>query len=325
MHGPITGLVYAIYYPTLAAFGVLANLVAIVILSRGKCGLSGCVGCYLTAMAVTDLLLVITAVILNRISSIYLPLGPLSSTPACSLSTVLIYMTRDSSVWLTVAFTLDRFIAICCLRLKGKHCTERTAAVVIGTVCTLCCLKNIPYYFTYEPLYIINNKPWFCNIKAIFYTSPAWRAFDWVDRVLTPCAPFFLILLLNALTVKHILAASRVRRRLRAPGAGEGGADPEMENRRKSIVLLFTISGTFILLWMTYVVNFLYVQFRKGSYFVGFNFSDPRFILQESANMLQLLSCCTNTCIYVTTQSRFRQELKDGLRYLLNVVKVVKQ
>ncbi|XP_048475839.1 probable G-protein coupled receptor 139 [Rhincodon typus] len=277
-------------------------------------------------MAVTDLLLVITAVILNRISRIYFPLSLLSSTPGCSLSTVLIYMTRDSSVWLTVAFTFDRFIAICLQKLKGKHCTERTAAVVIGTVNMLCCLKNIPYYFTYEPLYVINDKPWFCSIKATFYSSPVWKTFDWLDRILTPCAPFFLILLLNALTIRHILAANRARRRLRAPGLQDGRTDPEVDNRRRSIVLLFAISGTFILLWMTYVVNFFYVQFCKGSYFAGFNFSDLRFILQESANMLQLFSCCTNSCIYAITQSRFRQELKDGLRYPLNAIaRVLKQ
>ncbi|XP_067837783.1 probable G-protein coupled receptor 139 [Heptranchias perlo] len=325
MHGQVTGLVYAIYYPVLAFIGVPGNLVTIVILSRGRCGLSRCITRYLVGMAVTDLLVIITAVILNRISVIHFPVLFLSTTPVCSLKIALIYAARDSSVWLTVAFTVDRFVAICCQKLKTKYCTEKTAAVVIGTVCVVSCVKNTPWYFVYEPLYIIDGVPWYCNIKLSFYSELVWTAFDWIDRILNPCAPFLLMLLLNALTVRNILVANRARRRLRAHSNGENQNDPEMESRRKSIVLLFTISGSFILLWTTYVVNFLYVRITNGNYSTGSILNDPRFILQESGNMLQLLSCCTNTCIYAGTQRKFREEFKNGLTYPLNlIIKIVK-
>ncbi|XP_067869826.1 probable G-protein coupled receptor 139 [Heterodontus francisci] len=324
MHGRVTGAVYAIYYPILAAIGVPVNLVAIVILSRRRCGLSGCITLYLVSMAVTDLLVVITAVIFNRITGIYFPVSFMSLTPSCTLSTVIIYAATESSVWLTVAFTFDRFIAICCQKLKTTYCTEKTASVVVGTVGFLSCLKSVPWYFMYEPLYLIKNVPWFCNVKSSFYNSLAWTAYDWFARVLNPGLPFLLILLLNALTVRHILAASRGRRRLRALSNGVAQSDPELENRRKSIVLLFAISGSFVLLWMTYVVNFLYVKITKESYFGGSNFNDSKFILQESGNMLQLLSCCTNTCIYAVTQRKFREELMNAAKYLGNrIVKFV--
>ncbi|XP_067837596.1 probable G-protein coupled receptor 139 [Heptranchias perlo] len=323
MHGQVTGPVYAIYYPVLAAFGVPGNLVTIVILSRGRCGLSRCITRYLVGMAVTDLLVIITAVILNRISVIYFPVLFLSITPVCSLKIALIYAARDSSVWLTVAFTVDRFVAICCQKLKTKYCTEKTAAVVIGTVCVLSCLKNIPWYFVYEPLYIIDGVPWYCNIKLSFYSELVWTAFDWIDRILNPCAPFLLMLLLNALTVRNILVANRARRRLRAHSNAENQSDPEMESRRKSIVLLFAISGSFILLWMTYFVNFLYVRITNDYKISGFN--DPKFILQESGNMLQLLSCCTNTCIYAVTQSKFREQCMKMMKSPANLmIKIVK-
>ncbi|XP_067870149.1 probable G-protein coupled receptor 139 [Heterodontus francisci] len=318
MHAPPTGLVYAIYYTALAAIAVPANLVAILILSRGKCGLSGCITRYLVSMAVADLLVIITAVILNRISGIYFPGSFLSITPVCSLSIALTYAARVNSVWLTVTFTFDRFVAICCKKLKIKYCTEKTAAMVIGTVCTLGCLINIPWYFIHEPIYIIANVPWYCQLKDIRYTSPLWSAYDWFDRILTPCAPFLLILLLNALTVGHIVAANRARRRLWTHNNGANQSDPEMESRRKSIILLFTISGSFILLWMMYVIQFLHVRITNNYDFKSF--SDPKFILQETGNMLQLLSSCTNTFIYAAIQSKFREELKNAAKYPLNVI-----
>ncbi|XP_067870216.1 probable G-protein coupled receptor 139 [Heterodontus francisci] len=320
MHSPAKGQLFAIYYPVLATFGVPANIAAIAILSRGRCGLSKCITWYLVFMAVTDLLVIITAVILNRIGGIYLQKSFLSTTSACRVSTVLIYSSRDSSVWLTVAFTFDRFVAICSQKVKKMYCTEKTAAVVIGTICILSCLKNIPFYFAYEPLYTINNVAWYCSRKLSFYLSSIWTAFVWFDRLLTPCLPFLMMLLLNALTVAHILGANRARKRLRAHSSGGNQSDPEMEKRRKSIVLLFTISGTFILLWLIYVINFLYGRITSTNYFNGFNFNNIKFVLQECGNMLQLLSCCTNACIYTVTQSKFRQELKNTVKYSLNLV-----
>ncbi|XP_067870217.1 probable G-protein coupled receptor 139 [Heterodontus francisci] len=302
-----------------------ANLAVIVILSRGRCGLSRCITYYLMSMAVTDLLLMITAVILNRIAGIYFPVSFLSITPVCILRSILNYGIIDCSVWLTVSFTFDRFMAICCQKLKIKYCTEKTAAWVIGIVSTLSCLKNCVLYFIYEPLYIINNVPWFCNMKSIFYTSPAWAAFDWIHHILTPCLPFILILLFNALTVRNILLSSRGRRRLRAHSSGCNQSDPEMEKRRKSIVLLFCISGSFILLYLLLLLTFLYVRIAKLSYFSGTNFNESNFILDESGFMLQLLSSCVNPFIYAGTQRKFREELKNGMKYPLSlIVKLIK-
>ncbi|XP_072892059.1 NACHT, LRR and PYD domains-containing protein 3-like [Hemitrygon akajei] len=56
---------------------------------------------------------------------------------------------------------------------------------------------------------IINNAPWFCYPKPSYFTEPAWVAYDWFDIVLTPFLPFGVILPHNALTVRHILVASR--------------------------------------------------------------------------------------------------------------------
>ncbi|XP_067865135.1 probable G-protein coupled receptor 139 [Heterodontus francisci] len=283
------------------------QLLAIVILSRGKCGLSTCTTRYLVAMATADLLVIITEVILNQINSLYFPVCFLDITPVCSVNSVLLRAATDCSVWFTVTFTFDRFVAICCQKLKTKYCTEKTAAVVLATTCILLCSKNIPFYFIYEPGEIIDNVPWFCDIKSSYFREPGWVGFDMFDPVLTPLLPFALILLFNALTVRHILVASRVRKGLRGQSKGENRSDPEMESRRKSVILLFTISGNFILLWLVYVLN---------DFNIGYHFDDDSsYIFEEVAFMLQNLSCCTNTFIYMVTQSKFREQVKIAVKY----------
>ncbi|XP_067865070.1 probable G-protein coupled receptor 139 [Heterodontus francisci] len=288
------------------------NLLAIVILSRGKCGLSTCTTRYLVAMATADLLVINTEVILWRIIYNYFPGSFLRVTPVCSTIVVLCRAAADCSVWFTVTFSFDRFVAICCQKLKTKYCTNKTATVVLATTCILLCLRNIPMYFVYEPRSIINNLPWGCYIKPSYFTEPGWVGFDWFDKVLTPLSPFALILLLNALTVRHILVASRVRKGLRGQSKGENHSDPEMESRRKSVILLFTISGSFILLWLINVIEFLYYNIagRDPGYY-----NNSEYIFQQVGFMLLNLSCCTNTFIYGATQSKFREQVKSAVKY----------
>ncbi|XP_067877757.1 probable G-protein coupled receptor 139 [Heterodontus francisci] len=290
----------------------ILNLVAIVILSRGNCGLSTCTTRYLVAMAMGDLLVIITGVILFKISYYYFPGSFLEIGPVCSVIAALKRAASDCSVWFTVTFTFDRFVAIRCQKLKTTYCTKKVAAVILITTCILLCLENVPFYFVFEPGQITDNVAWLCYPSKSFLTEPGWVVFGQFDVVLTPLLPFTVILFLNSLTVRHILVASQVRKGLRGQSKGPSRNDPEMESRRKSVILLFSISGSFILLWLLYAMQLAYYII------VG---KDPRdandseYIFLEVGWMLMNLSCCTNTFIYGATQSRFREQLKSMVKY----------
>ncbi|XP_069792516.1 probable G-protein coupled receptor 139 [Narcine bancroftii] len=289
------------------------NLIAIVILSRGQCGLSKCITRYLVAMAAADLAVVVINNILQHINYMYVYAGFLFITPVCALSLVLRVVTIDSSVWLTVGFTFDRFIAISCQKLRERYCRERTATVVTVTVVTVSCARCVPFYFIMEPGVIIDNVPWRCVLKPEYFTSAAWKGFELLDSILTPLLPIALILLFNALTVRHIIAANKVRRGLR--NSSENQKDSETENRRKSMILLFALTANFISLWMPYVIYSLIWQAQNYGYADKY-LKTPTYILQQTGYMLQMLSMCTNTCIYTLTQRKFRSELKSGVLYV---------
>ncbi|XP_038657041.1 probable G-protein coupled receptor 139 [Scyliorhinus canicula] len=314
MHRPIQW-VRKIFYTILAIVGVPVNGVAIVTLFHGNIGLSTCTTRYLVAMAMADLLVIITQVIFNRIIIYYFPISLLSITPVCSVISVLSRGAIDCSVWFTVAFTFDRFVAICWLKLKSKYCTKRTAAVILATTGILLCLKNIPIYFRFKHTFIVYNVPFYCSNKPSYFTDPRWIGFRKFEKILTPLIPFGLILLLNALTINHILVTSRVRKTLRSQSKAENHRDPEMESRKKSIVLLFSISGSFILLWLVYI---LYI-FDAAS-----GLDDDFYTFENIAYMLRDLNCCTNTFIYVTTQSKFREYLKKAVKYpFASIIKLI--
>ncbi|XP_067882967.1 probable G-protein coupled receptor 139 [Heterodontus francisci] len=315
MHRPIQW-VKKIFYMILAIFGVPVNLVSIVILSRRNCGLSSCTTRYLVAMSTADLLVIITNIILRRINNLYFPLNFLKLTSVCRPLYVLIRAAVDCSVWFTITFTFDRFVAICCPKLKSKYCTRKTASVVLTTTGILLCLKNIPIYFRYKPTRVINNVEWRCSNNPSHFTDPRWIGFRMFDKVLTPLLPFILILLLNALTFRHILVTSRVRQRLRGQSKKDNHSDSEMERRRKSMILLFSISGSFIFLWFLYILYIFAARYFLDVYSYR--------TFEAVAYMLRNLNCCTNTFIYVVTQSEFREQLKSAVKYpVTSILKLI--
>ncbi|XP_048380230.2 probable G-protein coupled receptor 139 [Stegostoma tigrinum] len=308
-----------IYYPILAAVGVPVNLVTIVILSRRRCGLSKCVTSYLLAMAMADLLVVIVDLILRQIPIVYREeFNFVRIVPLCNIHAILLYAATDCSVWFTVTFTFDRCTAICWQKLKSKYCIEKIAIMVLGTVTALSCFKNTFWYFLYSRDYWLSNNPWFCRVTLEVSRSLAWFVIELMHYILTPFIPFLLILLFNALTVRHIIVASRARRRLQGQGQSESHKDQEMGNRRKSMILLFVISGNFMLLWAVFMVSSIW---RRLDYLgkIWTIISLPTFV-SEIGSMLQLLSCCTNTFIYVLTQRKFKQELRNGVQYPLAMI-----
>ncbi|XP_067882349.1 probable G-protein coupled receptor 139 [Heterodontus francisci] len=305
-------IIQYIYYPMLTVVGVPVNLLTIGVLSRGKCGLSKCVTRYLVAMSAADLLVIILDLILRHIPIVYWEqFRFLWSIPVCNIHAVLLYAATDCSVWFTVTFTFDRFVAICCQNVKSKYCSEKMAAVVLGTVTVLSCLKNIFWYFMFTSRYWRMNVPWFCFVTLAIVESHVWAAIVFLHNILTPGLPFVVILLLNALTIRHILVRSRGRRRLQALRSGETRRDPEMESRRKSIILLLVISANFILLWAVLMGYTISRRMRD----LGYQSVHLPLFLLELGFMLQLLSCCTNTVIYAVTQTQFREQLKNVLKY----------
>lgn len=247
----------------------------------------------------------------------YIPGSLLEMYPLCSVVFVLQCASRDCSVWLTVTFTFDRFVAICCPKLKTTYCIGKTAALVVVITCTFMCLKNIPFYFIHKPRVSINGVSSVCKLDPSYFTEYRWVGFDRFDKSLTPLIPFALILIFNALTVRHILVSNRVRQGLRGQYKGENHSDPETGSRRRSVVLLFTISGSFIILWLPTVVNFF--KYNIGGTDPN-NYSYTEFILQALGYMLQNLSLCTNTFIYAVTQSKFRQQLVLAVKYPVNAL-----
>ncbi|XP_072132698.1 probable G-protein coupled receptor 139 [Mobula birostris] len=284
------------------------NAVTIVILSRGKCGLSKGITRYLVAMVAADQLVVLFDLVLSKITMPMKVFFWSHRVPVCNIHTVVFYAATDCSVWFTVTFTFDRFVTICLQKLKRKYGTGRAAALVLWTVTVLTCVMNIFWYFMLDGTYSMSFTSLLCLSGRGFFSLSQEATFELIHYFLTPIFPFVLILLLNSLTIRHVLLASRVRRRLRGSGDGETPADPKMKDRRQSLLLLLVMSGNFILLWVLLTVYSVWDSLIDYLHVI------PPNSLRELGYMLQILSCCTNTALYVVIQARFRLQLKETVK-----------
>ncbi|XP_072420680.1 probable G-protein coupled receptor 139 [Chiloscyllium punctatum] len=286
------------------------NFLLMLVLSRGKCALSNCTTRCLLAMAASDLLFIFADIIQRRLKELYFPGCFLDITPVCSAVYVLFRASTDCSVWFTVLFTFDRFVAICCLKMNRKYWTDKALAVALAATTILLCSKNIPIYFRFRPGRIINNVPMYCHIKSSYFTDPRWQAFKWFDIILTPFIPFMLILLMNTLTVRYILVASRVRKCLMGPSKGESRKDTETKSLKNSVICLFTISISFILLWGVNSASTVYFIVKEIGPWRKHHFT-------WAGEMLRDLSCSTNTLFYAVTVPKFRDKFRNAVQQLV--------
>ncbi|XP_043533788.1 muscarinic acetylcholine receptor M2-like [Chiloscyllium plagiosum] len=217
-----------LYYPLLAVFCVPVNIVTVLILSRGSCGLTKCVTHYLLSMAAADTLLLIIELMDRYFPILFQKSFVLEHfTEIYKIHDIMLHSTTDCCVWFTVVFTFDQFVAICCHKFKRKYCTEKTAAFALGSVILLSAIKNITWYVMLTDNYRLGYKDWFCcastNVTETLDSLAAMR----LHYILTLVLPFVVILLLHVLIIRHMLLSRTVCKRLQ----GSSNAQTTHQNR----------------------------------------------------------------------------------------------
>ncbi|XP_063920468.1 FMRFamide receptor isoform X2 [Zophobas morio] len=134
--------------PLMVCIGVGGNAVTVIVLTRKRMRCS--TNIYLTALAVADIVYLLFVFFLSfavyknihdRKYELYWRFYGLTHWLCDSAS--------SASVWLTVSFTLERYIAVC-HPIKGKVlCTENRAKVIITGITIFCILTTLSTTFEY--------------------------------------------------------------------------------------------------------------------------------------------------------------------------------
>src|SRR6218665_388643 len=148
--------VQRVLVPTITVIGVVGNTITIVIMTRRR--MRSSTNWYLAALAITDMIYLIFTFILS-----------LKHYPNARHTDYYFYWhcfpfllmitdaASNSSAWLTVTFTIERYIAVC-HPIRGKViCTESRAKKVIFCVFLICVSVTLPTPF--EWVVIMKQDP----------------------------------------------------------------------------------------------------------------------------------------------------------------------
>ncbi|XP_028307872.1 probable G-protein coupled receptor 139 [Gouania willdenowi] len=304
-----------VFYPTLAAVGIPSNAINFLIIWRRNCMLSRSGTFYLMAMSVADNLVLFFIVVLELTFKYHQQEPFWSFEPWCSLRDIFNYGAFNASTWLVVFFTVERFIAIHTWKIKVKICTPRCATWTIVAIFVLSHVLAIPYYWSNTSVQVDNQTMCIYRPEA---PAPYIHALIWFQSLQAYLFPFLIILTLNGLTLRlislrnriHISADSTLRLHK---------VKPILRSRmRKSVVLLVTVSMTFVLLSIPRAVTQIILRTTDMYTLDRNDYSQRINIAADTGTMLSLSNSAANMYLYVCTQAKFRQEFIACIRRIAN-------
>jgi len=292
--------------PIICIFGLLGNLLTLVILTRKRLksscdGTERTVNVGLFSLAVSDFCCCLSL----------LPHGIWAQERFFykSLSFHLLYKTYShafintfflTSTWLTVTMATSRYLAIC-HPFRARHLIGLAGTrLSIFLVCFVCVVFNIPKFLentTKCPL-MQNNKTrchmWVWTDGPYMKYEKAQTVYTWLYFSLGICLPLAMLAFCNICLVRVLRESSKLRRRYRVPAA-------HVDSNYRITSILVTIVVMYILLVSPAEI----LRFMSND--------EHRMNIIEVANMLQTVNFACNFVLYFMLNVHFRSALKDML------------
>ena len=291
---------------TVCCLGLIGNILSLVVLSQKS--MRSSTYSYLAALAVCDLLvLVFTMVLLVKDvkrpeeghhrwpwdEGIYPYLFPVLHPAAFTF--------QVTSVWLTLAFTVDRYIMICHPFEAEPFCTVSRARKVIAILYVGGIIFNIPKYFEYRTRAILTNPVE--NITKIgcdlteLGKSHVFRELyhSWFYIAFVCGVPFVSLAVLNAFLI-HAVRLSRQR-----------GKEINVAERKRNdtTVMLISVVVVFFICQMPALVSRMIWAFEDDpATFTKLHL----YALNEACNFLVILNSAINIVPYYFFGRRFRKQ-----------------
>ncbi|XP_051780584.1 uncharacterized protein LOC127527066 [Erpetoichthys calabaricus] len=308
-------VVPGIVYPIIAVFDLPACLISILVFWKGNLELSKSTAYYIIAITAASFLLMLSVIVFRDIY--YYNIDGLISWPNafCGISNLIYFFAVYSVSWQTVAFTFDRFVMVCCGRLRMYYCTDRTSVIVIVCVYGGALLAAIPtlYMYQMQPSAVANNTL-ICVLRKDLDQVPLLGAYDSIQTVFWNILPIAIIVFLNFFTGRVVYLSNKTRNNLK----GEGKEDPEAAKRIRSVILLGIISAGFLL---HNIPKMVIKIVERSAYLKNFDrndFTHPVAITRIIANMLLIFCSITDLCLFTLIMPKFREEIKRGIRYFVS-------
>ncbi|ROT78384.1 FMRFamide receptor [Penaeus vannamei] len=179
--------------------------------------------------------------------------------------------TGSTSIWLTVTFTIERYIAVC-HPIKGKvYCTESRAMIVIGVVYAVCftLTASTPHEWVIEE---VRNNATGTSVLRLDYSDLGRNdtykmVFYWFTAVCFILLPLVLLSVFNSFLI-YVVKQSRAQRRTMTSQRLERDSHSQSQENKITVMLIAVVLLALVC-QLPVAVLLLYKSFNEVGFFGG--------------------------------------------------------
>ena len=282
--------------PIILIIGTIGNILSFIILTRKR--MTGSTYSYLAVLAIADTIYLYSGLFKQWIRTLTGYDVLQVSNWSCKGITMLMYTASHYSVWLIIAVTMERYIAVR-WPLKAKTmCTKRRAIIVIISLLVGIIGINSHIAWTFQVLPTANNST-LCSGERVIW--------PWVDACLYSFLPLLVISTLNGLIIQKVVAARKDRKKM--SGQGQDRRQTQVDGGVKLTIMLLAISFTFLV--TTVPINILLIALNV---YLPKDLPIPEYakytLLQTVVALLMYTNHSINFFLYCVTGQKFREHLR---------------
>ena len=279
--------------------GLIGNSLTIIILTRRA--MRSSTNIYLSALAVWDIVVLICTALL-----IGLDLPEFVWYRHCVYAYVVSYayplalIAQTATIWLTVSFTVERYIAVCHPLKAARMCTIKRAKVVIYGVSIGATLYNMPRWFEYKAIQYDNPELGNLSITIVSQTSfvqNPWYTqiyFSWLYVPIMCIIPLATLSILNTCLVMAVRRSQKQRKDMNVRQSRENNVTIMLA----SVVVVFILCQVPALVYnLAYAIDREYVENESFGYGV----------LSVMRNYLVTFNSAINFLLYCALGQKFRR------------------
>lgn len=290
--------------PIFLILGTVGNLLSFIILMRRSMRRYSTY-LYLATLSITDTLVLYIGLLRLWVGELtgYDPED--QSDGMCKAINLVGYTISTYSVWLIVAVTVERFVAVCYPLRAPSLCNRRRAChVMLGLLVTLFCIN---LHFIWTAQITIEQEKQYCDGGSNYVTlvTVVW---PWVDACLYSILPSSVILILNIIIIRNVITAKKSRAEMQSAGGRKPDPRRGHETSYKLTFMLLTISFSFLI--TTFPMN---ISLISTPFYSTYSNRDPiiaRFnLVRAITTLLMFINHSINFFLYCATGQKFRQQL----------------
>ena len=305
------GNVHGYIANTVCIFGVISNVLNIIVLTRRH--MITPTNCILTALAIADLLTMLTYLVYATYFYIATEPKPEYSHSKGWMYFIMIHnhfiiTCHNMAMWFTVTLAVFRYIFVCHHTIAGRLCSLQRAIMTIITVVVATILLCIPNYFLYKVIPVSQAYPnlsgyWILD-SDLMIENPSYKiAIFWFFGVIMKVAPCILLSVVSTLIILMMKRASERRVRL-LKQTRASDHDVNHEHNRTTYMLV------------SVVLFFVITEFPQGilAMISGLNdhfFDEIYSNLGDVMDLLVLLNSAVNFILYCIMSQQFRDTFRS--------------